>query len=353
MKRAFLILLAIIAIVCIKQGYELFTANELTENHLVGSLSDIADEVVAIPLQTAGKHSIEKVKNVRKEGNNLFLISEGTLYRFNRKGEFICRITNPNTIKVAGYVVNPVSRQLIVLGNVDDIHYYSYDGQLIDKKKLKSDLPGHRMSSISLYNNHIWTTEECIKNDSSTKVSYLEKQVVEYDSSFQKMKTHKLVQANLGRKDCGISGLPPTLSVSGDTGIIYAYSPSTETNKLLRDTLFLKEQQDKEEQNYSADGILLYPIRFGSRFWVSTYHNKHNEKGSYTFCYDTLNNQSWQVQGGFKDNFYHTGAVPELQAMDLYNQSYCFCKSGQEIKKAFPEYANEKSPVLFIVKLKA
>ena len=57
--------------------------------------------------------------------------------------------------------------------------------------------------------------------------------------------------------------------------------------------------------------------------------------------------------GKYKADLKTTFTIPELQAMDLYNQSYCFCKSGQEIKKAFPEYANEKSPVLFIVKLKA
>ncbi|WP_102408444.1 6-bladed beta-propeller [Parabacteroides bouchesdurhonensis] len=353
MKRTFLILLAVTAFVCIQQGYKLMTENNYLENLTSGSLSDIADEVVAIPLKTTEQYTINDAKNIRKEGDNLFLLSEETLYRFNRKGEFICRITDPEVIKVAGYVVNPVSQQLIVLGNIDDIHYYSYEGRLIEKKKLKSDLPEHRMSSIAMYKNHIWTTEECLKEDSANHVSYMEKQVIEYDSSFQKLETHKLVQADLGRTNYGISCQAPVLGVAEDTGVVYAYSPTSEPGKLLRDTLFLKEQKENGEQALCSDDILLYPVRFGSRFWISSYYNKKDEDSSYTFCYDIQTNRSWQVQGGFYDNFYQTGQVARLEAMDLYNRSYCFCKSGEEINKAFPEHANEKSPVLFIVKLKA
>lgn len=166
MKRTFtyLFLLLLVLLVCGKQAYNLLISNESIRNNPTGALSDIADEVIAIPLQDSGTHSIKEAKYIRQEGDNLFLISNETLYRFNRKGEFICRITHPDDIRVAGYVVNPANQQLIVLGNTDDIFYYSFNGDLLTRKKLKCDLPENRhMLSISMHNNRIFTTEECVQ----------------------------------------------------------------------------------------------------------------------------------------------------------------------------------------------
>ena len=150
MKRTFTYLLLLVLLVCGKQAYNLLISNESIRSNPTGALSDIADEVIAIPLQDSGTHSIKEAKYIRQEGDNLFLISNETLYRFNRKGEFICRITHPDDIRVAGYVVNPANQQLIVLGNTDDIFYYSFNGDLLTRKKLKCDLPENRhMLSIS------------------------------------------------------------------------------------------------------------------------------------------------------------------------------------------------------------
>ena len=93
MKRTFTYLLLLVLLVCGKQAYNLLISNEPIRSNLTGALSDIADEVIAIPLQDSGTHSIKEAKYIRQEGDNLFLISNETLYRFNRKGEFICRVT--------------------------------------------------------------------------------------------------------------------------------------------------------------------------------------------------------------------------------------------------------------------
>lgn len=354
MKRTCLFLLIIICIGCLRQGYELMTKDATTQNQLTGSLSDIAEEVVAVPLEPAGDYHIKKARNIRQEGNNLFLISNETLYRYNRKGEFICRITDPGVIKVAGYVLNPINQEIIVLGNTDDIYYYNFNGNLLETKKLKSDLPGHHLQSVSLYKDKIWTTEECMQEDTTSQALHIEKQVVEYDTSFRKINTKKIIPADLGYS-LGIStGLPAQLSIAEDTGVMYAYTPPMRPDNLLRDTLYLKQKQETGTLFETEEGAVpLFPIRVGCRFWVSSYHNKADASGSYTFCYDQQNNRSWEVKGGFKDNFYETGTVPELEAMDLFNQAYCFCKSGKEIQKVFPEQTKRESAVLFIVKLKA
>lgn len=356
MKRTFLALLLLIVLVCTKQGYEVFLRQVPMQEHISGSLSDVCEEVIAIPLKTADGERIEKARNIRQEGKNLFLISRATLYRFSREGEFICRITDPAQIRVAGYVLNPAQRQLIVLGNTDDIYYYSYEGKLLDKKKLKSDLPDRKMFSASMYQNHIWSIEEKIsqKEDTAPHTSCLERVVVKYDTSFHPIETRTLKHADLGRTRYAPPCFAPQLAATEDTGEVYAYEPSMQPEELVRDTLYLRSKRKKERGMQTSDhSVYLYPLRFGKRMWVSTYTNEADANDNYTFCYDTLRNRCWQVQGGLKDNFYQTGEVQHLEAIDLFADTYCFCKSGEDIKKAFPKLADEGNTVLFIVKLKS
>ena len=90
----------------------------------------------------------------------------------------------------------------------------------------------------------------------------------------------------------------------------------------------------------------------GSRFWVSTYYNAEDESKNYTFCYDTEKERCWQVKEGLKDNFYQTGNVRRMDPIDPYCHSYCFSKSGEDLRNTFPAQAQGESLVLFIVKLK-
>lgn len=75
MKRTFTYLLLLVLLVCGKQAYNLLISNESIRSNPTGALSDIADEVIAIPLQDSGTHSIKEAKYIRQEGDNLFLIS--------------------------------------------------------------------------------------------------------------------------------------------------------------------------------------------------------------------------------------------------------------------------------------
>lgn len=353
MKRTFTYLLIIVLFVCGKQGYDLLSDFHQIQSLHTGSLSDIAEEVVAIPLQDTGGYSIKNARYIRLEGNHLFLVSNRTLFHFNRSGVFIRRITNPEDIQVANYVINPVNQQLIVLGNNDDIFYYSYEGNLLSRRKLDNHLPNQHLLSLFLHKDRILTSEESIYEDPSTRISCVEKQVVEYDTSFRKIKTHKIAPVNMERSGCPINCLSPLVSVEKDSGEIYVYSPSMQPENLVRDTLYLRQKRQRQAlANFTNTGALpLLPIRLGNRIWISSYYNPEDNHKNYMFCYDTKNDQSWQVKEGLKDNFYQTGTVSDLEAMDPYSHSYSFCKSGEAIKKAFP--GQEESLILFIVKLKA
>ena len=54
---------------------------------------------------------------------------------------------------------------------------------------------------------------------------------------------------------------------------------------------------------------------------------------------------------GFRDDFFQTGIVKDLQPFDPANQEFFFCKSGKDVNASFPEREKDANPVLFVVKL--
>lgn len=342
MKRAFSLLLVLFFVLYGKLGYDLFAEHSILSSSTTGSLSDIAKAVTAIPLRTSGTCTIERARSVQKEGDNLFLISDDVLYRFDTSGKLICSITDPAVITVAGYLIDPLQRRLIVMGNEADVHFYSFTGELLADKKLKEDESRRRIHTAALFNNRIWTTEEYARFDKDTQTYYIERQVVEYDSSFQKLQSHHLVSADLYNTQSSLYPCTYELGVSPDTGCIYAYTPAIDPSTLLRDTLLLKRQQTMHAEKRFEEDITVYPLRFGQRYWLSAYQDPVDPSRYYTFCFDQDTCKSWHIEGGFKDNFYHTGAVRQLQPIDVYSNSYYFCKPGNESENA----------VIFIVELK-
>ncbi|MDH6304945.1 hypothetical protein M2459_001682 [Parabacteroides sp. PF5-5] len=352
MKRTFLFLFVSMLAIYGKLGYELLTDEGQLQSALKGSLSDIAEQVTAIPLMPTGYGKMEKIRDIRREGDNIFLISGDVLYRFRYTGEFLGRITDPQKIRAATYVIDPVSRQLIVLGNVNDLFYYSFGGELLEQKKMGVDVHNQHIRSIAMYNHSIWTVEEHTQPDLATREICVEKKVVQYDTTFREISSYKLASAELSSKAPYASYLHLELGVTEDTGAVYAYSPILQTEKLLKDTLAIRNNGIYPVPLSYAEAINVYPLRFGRRYWFSSYHNPHDPDQTYTFCYDSDSGKSWQLSEGFKDNFYHTGPVCNLQPLDTFSNTYYYCKSGEEARMAFPTRSNSDNPVIFIVHLK-
>ncbi|MCD7976640.1 MAG: 6-bladed beta-propeller [Tannerellaceae bacterium] len=350
MKRAYLFLLALLLVLYGKEGYRLCTAEDIPTAFKVGSLSDIADKVMAVPLQAGAECKIEKIRNIRQSGNDLFLLSGHTLYRFDRNGAFICQVTQPEMMRVGEYVIDPVAGQLIVIGNERDIHYYSFDGELLDRKRLEHGYEDYRLLSLSFFNGSIWCAEEEVVPAMDSEGFCIERKVVEYDTSFRKLNTYPVIPGDLGREQPLPFWAKPMFSVMPHTGMKYLYNPSLCSDQLIRDTLYMKDHLYESEELNHQDLLPVYPLAVGSRFWLASYQNEdRGELPGYLYCYDWEKNQCWLVEDGLDDNFYRTGKVTDLQRMDVYNQTYCFTKTAAECKDLFPHAGNS---VIFIVKLK-
>lgn len=346
MKRTFVILIATLIVLYGKLAYEVIISHNTPLCIISGSLSEIAEEVIAIQLQGSNKHNIRYANQVRKAGNNLFLICNEIIYRFDREGALIGAVTDSETIKVSGYIIDNRKNELIVLGNEDDIHYYSFNGQLLNTKKLRNNISGEKIYSMAMHKDCIWTTEKSIVYNPDTNKTHLEVLAVQYDSSFNMIETRKVVSADLGRQrelDACFGG---DFCVNEGTGNLYLYNPPLSTEHLLSDTLYLIHQarQNKDEC------ITTYPSRMGSRFWLASCKQNSSPLENYIFCYDTHKSRAWKLSKGFDDDFHHTGCVEDLLPMDLLSRDYYFCKSGQTEEGDLS--GETENLTLYIVKLR-
>jgi hypothetical protein len=323
------------------------------KERITGILSDIAKEVTAIPLQSADGKTIEKVRDIKKEGNNLFLISDDILYRYYKNGRFICRITGREEMKVAGYLIDPVKNELIVLVNTNDVFYYSYDGNLIEKKKLENGLPHRRILSMSLHNNRIFSVEENSYLHPDTQEILLEKELVTYDTSFQKTGSQKLTFVDFGHARYLTAFSQPQLCVNPDTGALFVYNPPKIDEFLPQDTLRLTFSWEQYvETAYKQQTIPVVPVRPAGRFWISSSSRFEDDGMNFTFCYDTRTHAHKKIEKGFTDDYYKTGLISDLKAMDIDNQTFCFTQSGEVVKEIFPDRDHFGNAVVFIVKIK-
>lgn len=348
MKKTCLLLLLLVGIIYINEGYKIISEDMPVKSTTKGFLSNIAEEVIAIPLETTADCRLKHATQIKRDRNELFLVSNGQLFHFDCSGKFLSRVTNNQHFLVANYVIDPVERQLIIMDDKENVYYYDYDGTLLERKSLAGINPLNTPIRLMYHNRHIWITAQSLSPSANEPNKQCVNQwLYKFDTTLNLQDARKLTAADLGRFYLGAC-FPAELSVAD--GNVYAYSPSTQPDELLADTLYLI---NRNKLNIHEDYSSILPLCISGRYLVSIYSNATDEKLNYTFCYDRRENYAYNVTGGFEDNFYHTGKVPDLKSLDAYNNSFCYCRSGEEVKNAFPDRAEEDNPVLFIVRMKA
>ncbi len=317
------------------------------------SLSGIAEHVVAIPLETNERCRMGHVDAVKRAGNEFFMLSNRKLYRFDREGRFLSRMASDGDGRcssIRDFAVDSQRRQVVAIDTCGDALFFTYDGALVRRKAL-ADKPWQSLLKIAYHDGHFWaTTEQCVTSASGGERK-IEKWLYRLDASFDVVDGTPLCDVDLKRFHLSCH-FEPELCVSPHG--LYAYTASYEPEKLLADTLALLEDNGLENILHASTGhpVPMLPFRFGQRFLMAS-NGKNGDESHYFYCYDQLEQRAFRLKNGFTDDFYQTGHVPDLQALDVYCNEFCYCRSGQAVSRLCPERAATDNPVLFWVRLKA
>lgn len=285
MKKTCLLLLLFISILYIREGYHVLCNDIPVKSSDKGSLSDVAKEVIAIPLETKPDCRLNYATQIKREGNELFLVSKSQIYHFDCSGKFVNQVTYNNHFAVTDYVIDPIEKQLLVMDDRENVYYYDYAGVLLEKKSLAGINPLKSPTRMIYHDRHIWMTAQSV----SPGRQYVDQWLYKFDTTLTLLDTRKLTAADLGRFYIG-GCISPELSVAG--GNVYAYSPSTQPEEILADTLYLI---NRNRLNIHKDYSSILPVCIAGRYLVSTYSYAADEELNYTFCYDRQNQRSGQI----------------------------------------------------------
>lgn len=314
------------------EGFRQITKQRSAQSTISGNLSDIAREVTAIPLETTPHCQVKQATMIRKDGNDLFLVSERQLYRFNCKGKFLNQITfnkqnrTENSLLVSDYVIDPPHKQLIVLDEKQNAHYYTYNGIFLGTKDLNDGRTWNLLIHLSYFDHHIWATaERYVIHEKCSRQICMEQWLYKFDTTFQTIEAQKITPVNVGRINIERSNRPE-MAVSD--GQIYVEANPTHSKELFEDTLNLLKQKEK----YGLVRTNVYPWRIGSRFLITC----NDDFEAYTFCFDKEKNLAYNK---LNDDFYNSGNITSLHAMDVYSNTYYYCKP------------NGNNAIIYIVRL--
>ena len=357
MKKVGFLLIAIILLTYGYQGYKVIElyANDVVKIKSSAKLSDITEKVLSVPLDTPDTGVVRHVKRVRKDGDNLFILSDNRLLHFDMQGKFINRITGEsnqeNDIRIIDYVLNTDNHQALVIDSECNISTFDYNGRLISNVRI--DKPWHRITAFAFHDGCLWVTAESLTVNYDNPESYrIEHKLYQLDLNMNEIYSIALRTSGI-KKNTIFNSLWVDELLADEQGV-YAYATVADSKYLLEDTLHIAQQKKipllyKEAQYGMA---CIYPVRKGKRYYLSTKDSRLVGDGGLTFCYDDKTLTAYMLSDGFKDDFYHTGKVSDLQPMDMYNDFYCFLKSGKDIARKFPERAkSDDAPVLFIFEL--
>jgi hypothetical protein len=351
MKRGGLLLLAIIFLTYGYQGYKAIDAhvNDKVTIKTSGKLSDIAGRVTPVPLEMPGSGVLRNIRQVRKDGDDLFLLSENRLLHFDVRGKFVNRIAGDmNDALIAAYALDTDRSQVVVIDSQRNVSRYGYDGSLLSKAGLEH--PWHRLTAFAFHDGFLWAAAETlVESDGACLIS---QNLYRLDAGMNEVSRMTLRAVDAGRY--GSIAVNPCISeLLADEAGVYAYSPPFETRYLLEDTLHIVQQKlfplpGNDANSDRTAGI--YPVRKGKRHIIST--GKSLDGNRFTFCYDSARYTAHILTEGFKDDFFGTGYIADFLPVDIYGNSYCFVKAGEDLSAKFPERAaNGDLPVLFIVNL--
>lgn len=356
MKRTCIFLLTIIALTYGYQGYK--TIDKYVQDKVKvktdGRLSDISNDITAVPLEAPDSGVIRQVKRVQRDGNHLFLLGDNRLLHFDMSGTFLRQIdmntSGEEAVFIADYTLDTDLHQVIVIDSQRNIHKYDYAGNLLSTAEIRQ--PWHKMTAFAYHNGHLWiTARKLIKNDCDLNTCQIIHSLHQLDTDMNEIACFPLRIANVGRGDVFQSYHVDELLA--DEHGVYAYTSQADMGCLLQDTLQIiqRKQLPLMYTDQPTENACIFPVRKGNRFFMST---SFLAADGYTFCYDSDNQTAFLLSDGFRDDFFHTGMITDLQPMDIYNQTYCFLKSGTEIAGTFSERAiNNDLSVLFIVPLKS
>jgi hypothetical protein len=328
-------------------------------------LSDLAEKVTPILLETSEACLLAQQIQVRVDEDWLFVLSGQEIYLFNTDGVFLKQLVakkdGPEGFIVNGFTLNTDKKELVIWTPQQVVYFFTYDGLLLRKQSLDDD---KQSLTIAYLHNAYWVKSQTLREDNGAMI--VDKWLLKYNSAFEKTDSVYLLSYE-GDHAFMSYDYSDEISIVGKKQYIHA--PTTKRDRIVRDTLYLLEdgalkpalQINYGHLSYQETGhpmmigypINLSPVQVSSRFLFSSYHEFTNERRGYgLYIYDKTREQDYWAKDGIEDDLYQTAHITRIESLDVSNESFYYYSNDENLTTFFPEREIDDNPVVFLVHLK-
>lgn len=330
------------------------------------NLSDIAEKVEYIQLETTEQSLIGKMKNVLINNHSIYIIRpEREVLQFSKNGKFLRKIGSigkgPHEYIYASCATD--GENLYLLSPEARILKYDRNGKFVEEVNLRKKwkLGENRgLSSFSVMNFTCWKNHflfmgaQLFVPDSDGGFNNYTKLLVT-DMNYHVQDSFLLRDYHIPAMAIHIAGSTEFFCNHGNELSIFPFSISKATAQ--DDTLFLYQErkiipgavchfENAERDEEGVPAIVLRNMAEVGPYCFIWY--RHGTKGNNLYAYNRKSGNTFHTNA-LKDDFHHTGDVILNNTQD--GQLY-FKKEGYELEGIFDGVNEDSNPFIFIVTLK-
>ncbi|TGV03408.1 6-bladed beta-propeller [Flavivirga rizhaonensis] len=350
MKIFYYCALVFLIISCNQEKTNDFLVIDAQTNDNTFNLSEIADEIIAIPLETNDDCLISFISRVIMTKDYYFVLSSD-LYQFNKKGKFIRQIgergRGPNEYSRINSIAVDGEEQTIFMATGQKLLAYNFDGKIKQGIKFKKfvEFMSFTDEELLIISTEMGIEQENNKFKNVTKLHKVSRRLNVKDSI--------LVKSIDLKKQSGTfySGAQ---YISNFGKQLYLYYPVLMKESIIRDTLYKIDDEKllpflKLNFKRKKDKHLLFKNIYRSKNFLFSEYNYNRQQ--YFFCYDFKSNKQMNMKSGFEDDILKTG-VAKLIPLDKKSGLMLFIKEAHQVSEIIEGVDENDNPILMLAQLK-
>jgi len=263
-------------------------------------LSEIADNVVAIPLETADYCLLKRIDNIEIFEGLYYVHDMRSVFVFDQEGKFVRQIgkqgRGPGEYnQLFDFCINRTERQIYLI-STSFIHVFDIDGNFIKQSRISA--PGH----VFFANNHLYHQHSYLHYENERGNIQMDYFFSIYDSAFNKVSTTLINSDEFGKDSFKSIGNAYFITKDLDDQRVYFFHAKINFDHFPRtDTLYVLN--DNRREPYIT--IRTEGIQGGGAFLARPYVLVNVPDGQFVYHIETR--QGKYAYQGFIDDFFDTG----------------------------------------------
>ena len=365
MKKIFILLTGLLLVSCNKQnvGVLMEVSVDIDQNRSL-PLSEIADEIKAIPLELTDESTInpDRISRVLLNDNNVIIAENNQILVFNMDGKYLRTIGSrgqgPGEFTGIRNVTMDKKNNRLFVNARTKLICYDLDGNYLNESTMGGD--NLNIKDLNYINNDLLIVVEKVGRQDE-KGSYNHSVIYKMNDDMQIIDSCTIRDTYFEKIALYIHPYENFI-LSGNEAIYLYYSDIYFNEQLpfetvLRDTLYaLKNNHLFPEltlnfKNNGIDGngnklIQLFNIYRSTRYVFAFYQNANNNN-FYHFCYDINTDKGYNIQDGYTDDLHNIEIPVKIRPLNLNTEMFYYWHTHMD-----PDDIEEPNPTIYIGTLK-